>query len=874
MTVENSIIGTVFVNSAPSATATNGVVHGQLTITGENTKITYLSGEEEAADKLDKFGNNGSLVKIDSGSVDTIFDMGSYAISGGTFKTEVKPEWCAPNFEPETNEDGTYGVKHFYVAQIGNTQYETLQAAFDAVATNGTIILLHDVTVTETLKFDKTYNNTPVVLEMKGYSIIGNGCRALQIVSGNLEIKGKEVNDTDSIITSTGIAINNSVIRVGGTTGTQSLSLTNGVTVKTGCSYGIAVFGDGTETLSVENSKVISTAAANKDYDGCAISTLGSDTTAADITIKAGAQIEAENTNAIYMPSGDLTVEDGEITGTTGIYVKSGKTTIKGGKITGNGAKKEYTYYGNGGISTGDALVIESCDYPNGAPTATVNGGVFSSVNAEPIGSYAATETSKVTGFVSGGTFNKAVAAELLSSNYVCVYNAETTLYGVVEKTNSGCVAVLNDVYYTTLDAAIAAAADGNTVTLVKNVDTPETTYVISKSITVDLNGMTVTGGGYDGVFQITGENADVHIKNGKIVAVEQNKYTMAVWACAAGCKVTLEDLDISQNITNTSDPQMDMIYTSAGTIIINSGAFESGTPKWTLNCLDKAYKDGTANIIVNGGTFVGYDPRNAENEGKGTSFVAPGVGVSKDADGKFIAQSGKGAQIVDANGGSVNAYGTLSEALAAVTADQTIKLLAAATQDGIFVKTGVTLDLNGNCLTAGMVAVNGTIIDSSEGNATLTIDKDALFIYGENSNYLPLYDKANGAYRFYSFKLTAHDEATANGDVLTFWYKLTLANKAGYQYFADANANGGAAMYAIIGWTGSEANSWRVDFKDIIGQLATQTDEDIERIGGVWVSVYLKNYKLVGNTTFNSSLVLESKSTVEVAGASYEYQA
>ena len=111
VTVENSVIGTVFVNSAPSATATNGVVHGQLTITGENTKITYLSGEEEAADKLDKFGNNGSLVKIDSGYVEKVFDKGSYAISGGTFKTEVKKEWCAAGYVPTQNADGTYGVE-------------------------------------------------------------------------------------------------------------------------------------------------------------------------------------------------------------------------------------------------------------------------------------------------------------------------------------------------------------------------------------------------------------------------------------------------------------------------------------------------------------------------------------------------------------------------------------------------------------------------------------------------------------------------------------------------------------------------------------------------------------------------------------------
>ena len=109
VTVENSVIGNVFVNSAPSATPTNSVVHGQLTITGENTKITYLSGEEEKT-AVDKLGNNGSLVKIDSGCVDTVFDMGFYAISGGTFKTEVKKEWCAAGYVPADNGDGTYGV--------------------------------------------------------------------------------------------------------------------------------------------------------------------------------------------------------------------------------------------------------------------------------------------------------------------------------------------------------------------------------------------------------------------------------------------------------------------------------------------------------------------------------------------------------------------------------------------------------------------------------------------------------------------------------------------------------------------------------------------------------------------------------------------
>ena len=109
VTVENSTIGYVFVNSAPTATPEKNIVHGRLTILGEDTKIRYLSGEEEKT-AIDKDGRNGSLVTIENGFVETIFDMGDFSISGGTFKTELKQEWLAKGFKAVANEDGTYGV--------------------------------------------------------------------------------------------------------------------------------------------------------------------------------------------------------------------------------------------------------------------------------------------------------------------------------------------------------------------------------------------------------------------------------------------------------------------------------------------------------------------------------------------------------------------------------------------------------------------------------------------------------------------------------------------------------------------------------------------------------------------------------------------
>ena len=309
-------------------------------------------------------------------------------------------------------------------------------------------------------------------------------------------------------------------------------------------------------------------------------------------------------------------------------------------------------------------------------------------------------------------------------------------------------VAKIGTAEYATLTDAIAAAKDGDTVTLTADINTPETSYYIQKSLTFDLGGKTLTGSGYDGVFNIEGENAAVLIKNGKIVAVEQTgtagKYTMAVWACAAGCEVTLEDLDVSQQITHTDDKQMDMIYTSKGTIIINSGRFESGTSAWTLNCKDSAYKAGTAKIIVNGGTFVGYDPRNNTAEGAGTSFVAPGVGVDA-VDGSFTAKAGMTAQVMDAKGASVKAFATLAEAIAAAAKGSTVTLLA-DTRENVTIDKALTLDLNGFTLNGGTVeakpaltitARTVTIKDSSEAQTGTIMREDTAENSGVSSHYV-----------------------------------------------------------------------------------------------------------------------------------------
>ena len=75
-------------------------------------------------------------------------------------------------------------------------------------------------------------------------------------------------------------------------------------------------------------------------------------------------------------------------------------------------------------------------------------------------------------------------------------------------------------------------------------------------------------------------------------------------------------------------------VQVQKGTVTINGGHFAVeafGEPygyNFLLNCVDSAYKNGSAKIIVKGGTFVNFNPANCKAEGEGTNFVADGYKV------------------------------------------------------------------------------------------------------------------------------------------------------------------------------------------------------------------------------------------------------
>lgn len=75
-------------------------------------------------------------------------------------------------------------------------------------------------------------------------------------------------------------------------------------------------------------------------------------------------------------------------------------------------------------------------------------------------------------------------------------------------------------------------------------------------------------------------------------------------------------------------------VQVQKGELEINGGFFACepfGEPylsNYLINCIDSAYKDGTAKVSIKGGTFVNFNPADNTAEGKGTNFLAEGYAV------------------------------------------------------------------------------------------------------------------------------------------------------------------------------------------------------------------------------------------------------
>ena len=170
-----------------------------------------------------------------------------------------------------------------------------------------------------------------------------------------------------------------------------------------------------------------------------------------------------------------------------------------------------------------------------------------------------------------------------------------------------------------------------------------ESTYpnrIIGDEANVILEHIDVTVEGEGDAVTVT-DSATVIIKDGKYNGGQTpfgGAGNTAIYVNSVDAKVIIENgyffingLAVDEEGTKDAG-HIDLIYCSAGTIEISGGYFVgANSDVWLVNCKDAAYQDGTAKIIITGGTFINFDPSNCVSEGEGTNFVAEGYIVEKE---------------------------------------------------------------------------------------------------------------------------------------------------------------------------------------------------------------------------------------------------
>ena len=252
-----------------------------------------------------------------------------------------------------------------------------------------------------------------------------------------------------------------------------------------------------------------------------------------------------------------------------------------------------------------------------------------------------------------------------------------------------GPVCKIGDTTYTSLQAAIDAVQDGQTIVLTDNVS--ECVMAKEHTFTIDLGGKTLTNGSNNDTLKVT-DTANVTLKNGTMSASWSNNVVYLYSSDAAvtvqdGVSVTTGDSswaaiyvdegNLTINGGTFSATSDDIIYVCDGSATINGGTFtnacdddeysvvyvcgDEGTPKVTINGgtfsgkESAVYADEDSEVVINGGTFTSeeYFALNAED-----STVTINGGTFTNKDGSYASVVGNCADLT-INGGTFGSPST-----------------------------------------------------------------------------------------------------------------------------------------------------------------------------------------------------------------------
>ena len=395
---------------------------------------------------------------------------------------------------------------------------------------------------------------------------------------------------------------------------------------------------------------------------------------------------------------------------------------------------------------------------------------------------------------------------------------------------------------YESLPAALNAAQNGDTVTLLSDVDLGET-LTINKSITFDLGGKTLSSSEawlLYGVLLV--KDATVTVKNGTVKAAGSG--SCAIQAYRTGASMTLEDV----TATVTSGKSSVMVG-DFGSAVIKSGDYQG------------LYVGAKSRVTLEGGTFRPYMDTTTNENVKSKSIFWKVNETTDDTSRDCMELLGDGCVYVDENGTQVRTgggfntvvtvqqgtaidapvakigdvkYASLSKAINAVQNGGTITLLddldlgnGAVLQVG-FSQKNFTIDLDNHTLSA-----DGACLIMLHNGSQLTLKNGTLDGSRCMSYYGVLYISSNSGPKLTLENVTAKSGSVA--DSLNDQRSVLLA----YVTYGTVEFDGGTYTGGVLLETDGNAvlksgtfrkgtNDYSIKTKDSGKHLSDYLDESL----------------------------------------------
>ncbi|MBQ8124804.1 MAG: hypothetical protein IJ173_02840 [Kiritimatiellae bacterium] len=619
--------GTVNISGGEISSLNNAIMNfnpgGAVTISGSASIIADDDPSGSGCAIYSSSGNSDS-VDITGGKISGLLGLGSgtYSITGGIFsdsptKGVAEGYSVVSNPDPATNVVYPYAILSDYEAQIVRNgaveQKGTLAEMVAAAQTGDTVQLLTDVTVSAYIDVNKS-----ITLDGDGHQLTVNANRGIRVTTGDVDVTVKNLAMPKTAKMERAIQVDSDC---------DDVKLTIDNVTATATYYTVNVCGsvDGLD-LAIKNSDLTGWGVVNLWGNNGTVTV--DDSTLKGVNDK-GYNADGWNNFGVIVVEGDTTGQTEDHASAYDITVN--KTAIVVDSTTGNG--QTAILYNNPSVD--NDITLENC---------TVE---LKDENCSFLCDNGANSVTKLKGTTVYGTQD----IPDLPEGYCYVDDGECKLVAKV-------VAQIGTTKYGSLAAAFAAAANGDTVTMLDNVTLTEPLNVMlgDKAVTLDLGGKTLAGrtnlkrgsltikngtvaGGSAQALNVYG-SADTTATNYSVltiasdVNVTADVYGVCMFGATAGSNGYGAVVNIAGNVTTTGDDKNGAVFVSG-----NLGQNVSDDAHNVINVTGKITSATDAAIAMNGLATVNVS---AGAEVTGNTAIAVKRGTLNVTDGTIHATGAK----------------------------------------------------------------------------------------------------------------------------------------------------------------------------------------------------------------------------------------